>query len=143
MARNITLPASEYDDLLPGAPLPMTGIRQQDRKRQRLLQEMEKRILDHCKADYMAQAAYNMGYNQGLQRGNEFSLKDAYAAALLAMRELCRYGKKRGRRLLKKMDEIVINRLLTEDLIDQVFAEMGVRIDFAAPFDRVEVEDNG
>ena len=74
---------SEYDDLLPGAPLPMTGNRQYDRKRKRMLEEMEPRIENACKADYLCQAAYNMGFNRGLQRGNEFALKDGYAAALL------------------------------------------------------------
>ena len=128
----------EYDDLLPGAPLPMTGNRQYDRKRKRMLEEMETRIENACKADYLCQAAYNMGFNRGLQRGNEFALKDGYAAALLAANEVYRFGKKRNGRLLKAMDAIVVNRLTTEELIDEVFRRFGIKIDFADPFDRVQ-----
>lgn len=128
----------EYDDLLPGAPLQMTGNRQYDRKRKRMLEEMETRIENACKADYLCQAAYNMGFNRGLQRGNEFALKDGYAAALLAASEVYRFGNKRNGRLLKAMDTIVVNRLTTEDLIDEVFRRFGIKIDFADPFDRVQ-----
>ena len=128
----------EYDDLLPGAPLPMTGNRQYDRKRKRMLEEMETRIENACKADYLCQAAYNMGFNRGLQRGNECALKDGYAAALLAANEVYRFGMKRNGRLLKAMDTIVVNRLTTEDLIDEVLRRFGIKIDFADPFDRVQ-----
>ena len=129
---------SEYDDLLPGAPLPMTGNRQYDRKRKRMLEEMETRIENACKADYLCQAAYNMGFNRGLQRGNEFALKDGYAAALLAASEVYRFGKKRNGRLLKAMDAIVVNRLTTEELIDEALQKAGVEINFAEPFERVQ-----
>ncbi len=132
---------TEYDDILPGAPLAPTGNRQLDRKRRRALEEMETRILNACKADFLCQAAYNMGFNKGLQRGGEFSLKDAYAAALLAANEVYRFGKKRNGRLLKAMDTIVVNRLTTEDLIDEVLKRFGIKIDFADPFDRVQEVD--
>lgn len=129
-------------DILPGAPLPYTPNRQQHRQNMRLKQKLEDKILAACKANPMTQAAYDMGYNQGLQRGCEFSLKDGYAAALLAMQDLGRYGKKRGRRLLKRIDWYVINRLTTEELVDEVLARIGVKIDFAEPFERV-VEIDG
>lgn len=126
-----------FDNILPGAPLPYTPNRQQHRHNMRLKQKLEEKILAACRANPMTKAAYDMGYNQGLQRGCEFSLKDGYAAALLAMKDLGRYGKKRGKRLLKKIDWYVINRLTTEELVDEVLARIGVKIDFAEPFERV------
>lgn len=128
---------TEYDAILPGAPIPYTGSRQRDRQNQRLKQKLEEKILAACRANPMTKAAYDMGYNQGLQRGCEFSLKDGYAAALLAMQDLGRYGRKRGKRLLKRIDWYVINRLTTEELVDEVLARIGVKIDFAEPFERV------
>ena len=124
-------------DILPGAPLPPSNNRQQDRKNQRLKQKLEEKILAACRSNPLTQSAYDMGYNQGLQRGCEFSLKDAYAASLLAANEVYRFGKKRNRRLLKAIDRIVINRMTTEDLIDEVFQRFGIRIDFSEPFERV------
>ena len=130
-----------YDDILPGAPLVPTGNRQLDRKRARIKADMEDRIRKSFKVNHMAEAAYSMGYNEGLKRGTEFSLKDGYAAALLAMKEIGKYGSQRSRRLLKAIDEIVVNRLTTEELIDEVFERLGVRINFSDPFDRImEVE---
>lgn len=124
-------------EILPGAPLPLTGVRQQDKHNLRIKEKMEAMILSACKTSPMTQAAYNMGYNQGMQRGAEFSLKDGYAAAILAMQDLGRYGKKRGNRLLKRIDWYVVNRLTTEELVDEVLARVGVKIDFEEPFERV------
>lgn len=130
--------ADRDPEILPGAPLPLTGYRQRDRENARKKGKMESSILSVCKKNPMAQAAFDMGYNQGLQKGCEFSLKDAYAASLLAANEVYRFGRKRNKRLLKKTDEIVVHRLTTEELIDEVFERFGIRIDFNAPFDRVE-----
>jgi hypothetical protein len=41
-------------------------------------------------------------------------------------------------KLMSMMDEIVVNRLTTEDLIDEVFEKMGIRINFRECFDRIE-----
>lgn len=130
-------------DILPGAPLIPTGNRQQDRKNRRYQEKLEEKILAACKANPMVQSAFDMGYNQGLSRGCEFSLKDAYAATLLAANEVYKFGKKRNNRLVKKADEIVVNRLTTEDLVDEVFRRFGIMIDFREPFDRVVEVQNG
>ena len=124
-------------EFLTGVPYVPTGNRQKDRQNMRLKQKLEEQILAACKTNQMAQAAFDMGYNQGLHRGTEFSLKDGYAAALLAMKDLGKFGKKRSNRLLKRIDWYVVNRLTTEQLIDEVFERVGVKIDFAEPFERV------
>lgn len=123
--------------VLPGVPLPLSGNRQQDRQNQRLKQKLEEKILAACRSNPLTQSAYDMGWNLGLQRGLEFGMKDAYAAAILAMHDIAKYGRKRNKRLLRRIDWYIINRLTTEDLVEQALREAGVKIDFTDPFERV------
>lgn len=130
-----------YDEIKPGAPLPLTGNRQQDRRMKRIQEELEAKIRAACKTSPMTESAYQMGYNEGMQRGLRFMVKDCYCAALLAMRDISRYGHKRGLRLLKVMDNIIITRLTTEELIDKLMDEMGIVFDFDDPFDRIREKE--
>ena len=122
---------------LPGVPLVPTGNRQMDRQNARLKQKMEDKIRSACKANAVTQSAYDMGYNEGLRRGLEFGMKDAYAAAILAAHDLERYDRKHNKRLLHRIDWYIINRLTTEELVEQALREAGVKVDFADPFERV------
>lgn len=64
-----------------------------------------------------------------------------YAAFILAMRKCHRFGRFRCKRILKSADWEVVNALTTEELIDKVFEEIGLVLDFDDPFDRIkEVE---
>lgn len=130
-----------YDEIKPGAPLPLTGNRQQDRRMKRIQEDLEAKIRAACKTSPMTESAYQMGYNEGMQRGLRFMAKDCYCAALLAMRDISRYGHKRGLRLLKVMDNIIITRLTTEELIDKLLDEMGIVFDFDDPFDRIREKE--
>ena len=112
--------------------------RQQSRQEARQQAKLDAKVKAACKTNPMMQAAYTAGYNDGAQFAVRCTIKDCYAAALLAMRDLGGYGEKRGKRLLRKIDEIVVNRLTTEDLMDEALQKVGVRINFRDPFDRVE-----
>lgn len=119
-----------------------TPTRQQNRKETRMVAKAEAKVRAAMKNNPLVQMAYNMGWNDGAQHASCFTIKDCYAAALLAMKEIGNYRHNGGLKLMRKMDEIVAYRLLTEDLIDQVFEEMGIRINFAEPFDRIEEVDS-
>lgn len=119
----------------------MTMTRQQSRQEARQQAKLDAKIKAACKTNPMMQAAYTAGYNEGSQFAVRCTIKDCYAAALLAIRKLEGYGEKRGKRFLRELDDIVVNRLTTEDLMDEVFRRFGIMIDFREPFDRVvEVE---
>lgn len=107
----------------------------------RIQEELESKIRAACKTNPMTESAYNMGYNEGMQRGLRFMAKDCYCAALLAMRDIDKYGHKRGLRLLKVMDDIIVTRLTTEELIDKLLEEMRIDFDFDEPFDRVREKE--
>lgn len=103
----------------------------------RIQEALEEKIRAACKTSPITESAYNMGYNEGMQRGLRFMAKDCYCAALLAMRDISKYGHKRGLRLLKVMDNIILTRLTTEELIDKLLEEMRIVFDFDEPFDRI------
>ena len=112
--------------------------RQMSRQEARQQAKLDAKIEAAMKTSPLVQAAYKKGWNDGAQHGVRFTIKDCYAAALLAMNRLGNYGHNGGMKLMSMMDEIVVNRLTTEDLIDEVFEKMGIRINFRESFDRVE-----
>ena len=116
----------------------MTMTRQQKRQEERLIAKAEAKVRAAMQKDPVVQMAYNMGYNAGSDHAVRYTIKDCYAAALLAMKEIGNYGHKGGLKLMDRMDKIIAHRLTTEELIDQVYEEMGIRINFADPFDRIE-----
>lgn len=69
--------------------------------------------------------------------------KMIYAAILLALKKEYRFGRIRGLRALRTVDDTVINFLTSEEAIDQVYKEMGVYLDFKEGFDRVKEADDG
>ena len=115
--------------------------RQMSRQETRQQAKLDAKITAAMKTNPIVQAAYNKGWNEGSQHGVRFTIKDCYAAALLAMKKLGNYGHNGGMKLMSEMDEIIAHRLTTEELIDEVFEQMGIRINFREPFDRIEEVD--
>lgn len=116
----------------------MTLTRQQNRQQERLQAKADAKVRAAMKGNPVVQAAYNMGYNEGSSHAVRYTIKDCYAAALLAMKKLGNYGHNGGLKLMQTMDDIIVNRLTTEELIDEVFDQMGIRINFRECFDRIE-----
>lgn len=115
-----------------------TRTRQQNRNEARLAAKAEAKVRAAMKTNPVVQYAYNMGYNDGSSLAVRYTIKDCYAAALLAMKKLGNYGHNGGMKLMSEMDEIIAHRLTTEELIDEVFEQMGIRINFRECFDRIE-----
>ena len=84
---------------------------------------------------------YERGLRQGYMDGGTESIKMVYAAVCLALKELHGWGRKRCYDVLARIDDHVTNHLHSSDAIDEVFSEVGLRIDFKDPLERVkEVE---
>ena len=61
---------------------------------------------------------------------------------LLAAQEVYGFGHKRAWRLLKRADEIICTVLDSEEVIQEVWARMGLEINFREGIDRIrEVEE--
>lgn len=81
---------------------------------------------------------YDEGWKQGWLAGAESSLKACYAAFIRSMRQHHRFGRKRCARVLRTADEQVMTSMGHDELIDAAWEEIGLRLNFQAPFDRIE-----
>lgn len=81
---------------------------------------------------------YDLGWHDGVQAGIQRTFKACYAAFILAMRRQHRFGRFRCKRILNLADEQVTTALTTDELIQQVWDEIGLELDFKDPFDRVK-----
>lgn len=94
--------------------------------------EERKRLLAKAMADSEKEAR-----NQAV----EYCFHSIYAAVLLAAQEVYGFGHKRAWRLLKRVDEIVCTALSSEEVIREVWEQMGLEINFREGIDRIrEVE---
>lgn len=78
------------------------------------------------------------GYMQGYDVAASDTLKACYSAVCLALKEMHGFGKKRCADVLRRIDDTLLYRLTSEDLIQQVWDELGLRLEFNAPLDRIE-----
>lgn len=58
--------------------------------------------------------------------------KICYAASLLALNKHFGFGKNRGIKFIRAMDEEVINTLSSMEAVDEVFERMGIELDLSA-----------
>lgn len=115
----------------------MTMTRQQARQQERAEQKIKEKVAAFRAVNPMAETTFQQGFKEGWDAATRFVIKDCYAAAALAMHDIMRFGTKRNLRLLKKIDYYVVNRLTTEELINDALQKAGVEINFAEPFERV------
>lgn len=116
----------------------MTMTRQQIRQQERLEKKIAEKVAAFRATNPMAETTYQQGFKAGWDAATRFVIKDCYAAAALAMHDISRFGTVRNRRLLKRMDFHIVNRLTTEEIIDEALQKAGVEINFAEPFERVQ-----
>ena len=82
--------------------------------------------------------SYHDGFRQGHHIACERMLTACYAAFALAMRRELHFGPRRAVRLLRAVDQIVLHALDSEEVINAVYEELGVKLTFNDPFDRIE-----
>ena len=76
--------------------------------------------------------AEDEGYKRGFNAGIENTMRTCYAAICLALNELHGFGSERCRRVLNNVDDKVVMALTSDDVIQEVFDRMGLKIDFHA-----------
>jgi hypothetical protein len=82
--------------------------------------------------------AGNDGFAKGYEVASFDTIKACYAALCLALKEIHGFKKKRCARVLRAVDNAVLYRLTGDDLIQQVWDEIGLNINFNDPLDRIE-----
>lgn len=81
--------------------------------------------------------SYKEGFNEGFHTAAPAITKTLYAAVILAARAQFRFGRKRCMRLIRAVDQEVLNTLTSEEAIDKVFQQIGVQINFGDPIDPI------
>lgn len=74
--------------------------------------------------------AANEGYQHGIALAQEATMKACYAAMCLALKECHGFGAKRCMEMLNAVDEKIVYSLTSEELIEQVFRDLGITINF-------------
>lgn len=83
-------------------------------------------------------AEYDKGFDEGFKRAAEPIIKGIYAGVCLALRELYGFGSKRCKDVLRLIDSKILYTLDGSELIEQVFDDIGLTINFNEPIDRIE-----
>lgn len=81
---------------------------------------------------------YRKGMRDAQAQATIFITKSCYAAVCLALNELHGFGAKRCEAVLRAADQHMIYSLTSEELIDEVWERIKLRISFDEPFDRIE-----
>lgn len=79
---------------------------------------------------------YHAGFEAGFKEASTPMVRSMYAAVLLAGHELYGFGKKRGVRLLNRIDRIITDVLTSTELMEQVYKDLGVEMVFDEPVER-------
>jgi hypothetical protein len=75
---------------------------------------------------------------EGYQLGVESAVMQCYAAFCLALNEQFGFGRERVLRALKAADDKVIFAVDSAEMVDEVFARFGIRMDFRDGLERVQ-----
>ena len=82
------------------------------------------------------------GYNTGWAKASPGASKTCYAAFALALHELYGFGKNRLERVLNRADNLIIEYLTTEEIIDAVYKEAGLKLNFDDGFEKFQIQDD-
>lgn len=86
---------------------------------------------------------YVKGFDEGFKIASGPVIKTCYAAICLALKELHGFGKKRCYDVLQAVDDKILNSLTSMEIIDEVWKEIGLQIDFNDPLEPIkETEDS-
>ena len=80
---------------------------------------------------------YRRGYAAGYNVSGEQHTKSIFAAACLALHEIHGFGQKRCCEVLLKMDEHLVYHFTSAEAIEDVYKQIGLRLDFKDPIERI------
>lgn len=90
------------------------------------------------KQEALINEAIKRNYELGSNHGRNQTIKTCYAATCLAVKEVCGFSTEQVYDVLKAMDHNVVYSLSSEEDIDRVLDEVGIRITFSDPFSNIE-----
>lgn len=87
------------------------------------------------------EANYAKGFDAGFAAASEPIVRTLYAAVCLTLNELHGFGRERCMKVLQVLDNHLLTTLASDEAIDEVYKRMKLEINFAEPFDRIEMSD--
>ena len=84
---------------------------------------------------------FEEGWKQGVKESGRLAYRPIYGAIMIKLHDMYGFGKQRLYNLLKATDERILESLEHQELIDEAWEKTGLELNFDAPFDRIEQED--
>ena len=81
---------------------------------------------------------YQYGFTDGFRDASPTMLKTCYASFLLALHELTDFDQDRCQEILNRADQMIVEYLDSSEIINEVWRQMGLHLDFNEPFERVQ-----
>jgi len=81
---------------------------------------------------------FEKGYTRGFREAAEPVIRSCFAAVCLALNDLHKFGSRRCADVLRAVDQHMERTLTSEEIIDEVWERMGLKLDFKDPFDRIQ-----
>lgn len=83
-------------------------------------------------------AEYQKGYEEGFRVSGDLVLRSCFAATCLALNDLHKFGQGRCADVLRAIDKHMTQTLTSEEIINEVYDRMKLKLDFKDPFDRIQ-----
>lgn len=97
-----------------------------------------KALLKHGITPQDLEQEYKNGFEAGFKAAAPATFKAIYAAVCLALHDLHGFGHDRCAKVLMAVDDHVVSTLTSEELIEDTWKQIGLRLNFGEPFDRIE-----
>ena len=81
---------------------------------------------------------WEAGYKEGFNQASPSIVKTIYAAIALAANNVYGFGRKRTKRLLKAVDDLVVDSLTSAEIVEEVWNKIGLKLDFDDPMELIK-----
>ena len=84
---------------------------------------------------------YDKGWSAGVKESGKLAYRSIYGALLIVLHDEFGFEKQRLYKLLSQTDQRILESLNHVELVDEAWEKTGLRLNFEAPFDRIEAVD--
>lgn len=87
-------------------------------------------------------AEWHDGYEAGFSEASPCTMKTCYAAFCIALHDVLGFGCQRIAKVLNYADNAIYEHLTTQDIIDKVYQDAGLELNFGDGIEKVQVRDD-
>ena len=125
------------DEVAKAPPYRMSEV---DKRHNQLKAEAARRIARNGLTMADLKQSYKDGWDAGFKEACEPIVKSIYAGICVALNEKHGFGGKRCMDVLNALDSVLLERLTSQELVDEVYEKLGLTLNFSEPFDRVDYD---